>query len=184
MSSRPAPAAPPPAWPPSPNRDARERRWRFCSRPTAPPQCRTSREPVPSWSPRSRAWSAARGRRWGGGVEGSGGVCDGANRRAKVGCTIANADRTLRPEMYATVSIATDTHQKLAVPRTSVVRVGDQMVAFVDKGPSPGGGERFERRIVGIDDSEAGELVPVTRGLRRGEKVVSSGAIILSGSGA
>ena len=124
------------------------------------------------------------GRRFTGRVDWISGALDAATRTAKVRCTIANADRTLRPEMYATVSIATDTHQKLAVPRTSVVRVGDQMVAFVDKGPSPGGGERFERRIVGIDDSEAGELVPVTRGLQRGEKVVSSGAIILSGSGA
>jgi len=124
------------------------------------------------------------GRRFTGKVDWISGALDPATRTAKVRCTIANGDRTLRPEMFATVSIATDTHQKLAVPRTSVVRVGDQMVAFVDKGPSPGGGERFERRIVGIDDTEAGDLVPVTRGLQRGEKVVSSGAIILSGSGA
>jgi cobalt-zinc-cadmium efflux system membrane fusion protein len=124
------------------------------------------------------------GRRFSGRVDWISGALDAATRTAKVRCTIANGDRTLRPEMFATVSIATDTHQKLAVPRTSVVRVGDQMVAYVDKGPSPNGGERFERRVVGIDDNEAGELVPVTRGLQRGEKVVSSGAIILSGSGA
>ncbi|HXA19368.1 MAG TPA: efflux RND transporter periplasmic adaptor subunit [Thermoanaerobaculia bacterium] len=124
------------------------------------------------------------GRRFTGRVDWISGALDAATRTAKVRCTIANGDRTLRPEMFATVSIATDTHQKLAVPRTSVVRVGDQMVAYVDKGPSPNGGERFERRVVGIDDNEAGELVPVTRGLQRGEKVVSSGAIILSGSGA
>jgi len=124
------------------------------------------------------------GRKFTGKVDWISGALDTATRTAKVRCTIANGDRTLRPEMYATVSIATDTQQKLAVPRTSVVRVGDQLVAFVDKGPSPGGGERFERRVVGIDENEAGELVPVTRGLRRGEKVVSSGAIILSGSGA
>jgi cobalt-zinc-cadmium efflux system membrane fusion protein len=124
------------------------------------------------------------GRRFTGRVDWISGALDPATRTAKVRCTIANDDRTLRPEMYATVSIATDTRQKLAVPRTSVVRVGDQMVAFVDKGPSPSGGERFERRIVGIDDTESGDLVPVTRGLNRGEKVVSSGAIILSGSGA
>jgi cobalt-zinc-cadmium efflux system membrane fusion protein len=112
------------------------------------------------------------------------GTLDPGTRTAKVRCTIDNSKHLLRPEMYATVSITVNAREKLAVPRTAVVRLGDQMVAFVDKGPSPGGGERFERRIVGIDDTEAGDLVPVTRGLQRGEKVVSSGAIILSGSGA
>lgn len=112
------------------------------------------------------------------------GALDPATRSAKVRCTIRNADHRLRPEMYATVSIATDAHQKLAVPRSAVVRLGDQMVAFVDKGPAPTGGERFERRIVAIDETQSGEFVPVTAGLQAGEKVVSSGAIVLTGSGA
>jgi cobalt-zinc-cadmium efflux system membrane fusion protein len=124
------------------------------------------------------------GRELHGNIDWISGVLDPQTRTAKVRCTIVNRDRLLRPEMYATVSIATDTHRKLAVPRMSVVRLGDQMVAFVDKGPSPVGGERYERRIVAIDDSEGGEFVPVTRGLQAGEKVVSSGAIILSGVGA
>lgn len=124
------------------------------------------------------------GRRFTGSVDFISGALDPVTRTAKVRCTIANTDRTLRPEMYATVSIATDTHQKLAIPRSAVVRLGEEMVAFVDKGPSPDGGERYERRLVGVDDNNAGDLVPVTRGLQRGEKVVSSGAIILSGSGA
>ena len=124
------------------------------------------------------------GRPFTGTVDWISGALDPATRTAKVRCTIANGDHTLRPEMYATVSIATQTHQTLAVPRTSIVRIGDQMVAFVDKGQSPGGGERFERRVVGIDDNEAGDLVPVTHGLLRGERVVSAGAIILSGAGA
>jgi membrane fusion protein, heavy metal efflux system len=112
------------------------------------------------------------------------GALDPATRSAKVRCTIRNADHRLRPEMYATASIATDAHQKLAVPRSAVVRLGDQMVAFVDKGPAPTGGERFERRIVAIDETQSGEFVPVTAGLQAGEKVVSSGAIVLTGSGA
>jgi membrane fusion protein, heavy metal efflux system len=124
------------------------------------------------------------GRRFTGTVDWISGALDPATRTAKVRCTIANGDHTLRPEMYATVSIATATHQRLSVPRSSVVRIGDQMVAFVDKGQSPSGGERYERRVVGVDDNDAGDLVPVTHGLQRGEKVVSSGAIILSGSGA
>jgi cobalt-zinc-cadmium efflux system membrane fusion protein len=111
------------------------------------------------------------------------GTLDPTTRTAKVRCTIDNSRHLLRPEMFATVSITVDAREKLAAPRTSVVRIGDQMVAFVDKGTSPVGGERFERRIVGIDDTQAGDYVPITRGLAPGEKVVSSGAIILSGSG-
>ncbi|HSY51089.1 MAG TPA: efflux RND transporter periplasmic adaptor subunit [Thermoanaerobaculia bacterium] len=124
------------------------------------------------------------GREFTGTVDWISGGLDPATRTAKIRCTIANRDRLLRPEMFATVSIVTDTHQRLAVPRSAVVRLGDQLVAFVDKGTAPTGGERFERRIVSVDENEAGDFVPVTRGLRPGEKVVSSGAIILTGSGA
>jgi cobalt-zinc-cadmium efflux system membrane fusion protein len=112
------------------------------------------------------------------------GALDPSTRSAKVRCTIRNGDHLLRPEMYATVSVATDGREKLAVPRAAVVRVGDQMVAFVDKGSAPDGRERFERRIVTIDENEAGDFVPVLRGLDRGDKVVSSGVILLTGSGA
>jgi cobalt-zinc-cadmium efflux system membrane fusion protein len=120
-------------------------------------------------------------RQFAGRVDWISGSLDPATRTAKVRCTIGNGERLLLPEMYATVSIATDTQQKLAVPRTAVVRLGDQMVAFVDRGASPIG-ERFERRIIAVDETEAGDYVPVLQGLVRGEKVVSSGAIILSGA--
>lgn len=110
------------------------------------------------------------------------GTLDPATRTTKVRCTIRNSARLLRPEMYATVSITTDARQKLAIPRTAVVRLGDQMVAFVDLGNAPNSERRFERRIVAVDETEAGDYVPVIRGLLPGEKVVSSGAVILSGS--
>lgn len=111
------------------------------------------------------------------------GSLDPATRTAKVRCTIDNREGLLLPEMYATVSIVTDARQKLAIPRTAVVRLGDQMVVFVDRGATPTGGERFERRSIAVDETEAGTFVPVTQGLVPGEKVVSSGAIILSGTG-
>jgi membrane fusion protein, heavy metal efflux system len=110
------------------------------------------------------------------------GSLDPATRTARVRCTIDNNEHLLRPEMYATVSITTDTRQKLAIPRTAVVRLGDQMVAFVDRVSASNGERRFERRIIAVDETEAGAYVPVLRGLASGESVVSSGAIILSGS--
>jgi multidrug efflux pump subunit AcrA (membrane-fusion protein) len=84
--------------------------------------------------------------------------------------------------MYATISLTTDTHAKLAIPRSAVVRVGDEMVTFVDKGVTANGARRFERRPVSVDETEAGDIVPVMKGLQAGESVVSSGAIMLTGS--
>ena len=110
------------------------------------------------------------------------GTLDPATRTAKVRCTIGNGEHLLRPEMFASVAIATDAKRKLAIPRSAVVRIGDQMVAFVDKGSTANGLRRFERRIVAVDETEAGAYVPVVRGLAPGESVVSSGAIMLSGT--
>jgi membrane fusion protein, heavy metal efflux system len=110
------------------------------------------------------------------------GALDSTTRTAKLRCTIDNSSHLLRPEMFATVSITTDTRQELAIPRTAVVRLGDAMVAYVDHGNAPDGQRRFERRIIAVDETEAGNYVPVLRGLAPGERVVSSGAIILSGN--
>lgn len=121
-------------------------------------------------------------RQFSGRVDWISGALDAATRTVKVRCTMNDAGHLLRPEMFATVSIATETNPTLAIPRSSVVRVGDEMVAFVDKGTSPTGGERFERRVVAIDDTQSGEYVPVLRGVQPGERVVSSGAIILTAS--
>lgn len=108
------------------------------------------------------------------------GSLDPATRTAKVRCTIDNSEHLLKPEMYATVSITTDTRETMAIPRSAVVRLGDQMVAFVDRGAAPNGERRFERRIIAVDETTAGSYVPVLRGLAPGESVVSSGAIMLS----
>jgi cobalt-zinc-cadmium efflux system membrane fusion protein len=110
------------------------------------------------------------------------GSLDPTTRTAKVRCTIDNSSHVLRPEMFATVSVATDTQPHLAIPRSAVLRLGDQMVAFVDAGESPRGARRFERRVIAVDETQAGMYVAVLRGLTPGERVVSSGAIILSGS--
>ena len=45
----------------------------------------------------------------------------------------------------------------------------------------PTGCIRFERRPVAVDEDEGGDYLPVTHGLERGEKIVTSGAILLAG---
>jgi cobalt-zinc-cadmium efflux system membrane fusion protein len=121
------------------------------------------------------------GRKFEGTVDWISGTLDPATRSAKVRCVIRNSDHLLRPEMFAVAAIATDAAPRLAAPRSAIVRVGDQTIAYVDRGPAPNGGERFERRMVSIDDSQAAQFVPIVDGLRSGERVVSSGALVLSG---
>jgi cobalt-zinc-cadmium efflux system membrane fusion protein len=106
---------------------------------------------------------------------------DPTSRTAHVRCSVDNADRALKPEMYATVSIAVDAGHVPAISRNSVVRLGDQTVVFVYGGDLPGGRARFARRVVAVNDEEGEEFLPITQGLALGERIVTSGAILLSG---
>lgn len=109
------------------------------------------------------------------------GQLDPNTRTAKVRCAIDNPDRALKPEMYATVSVAVAERKQLAIPRSAMLRLGDQTVVFVESGRAPDGLIRFERRPVAVDEDEGGDFLPVTHGLQRGEKLVTSGAILLAG---
>lgn len=109
------------------------------------------------------------------------GQLDPTTRTAKVRCTIANPDRDLKPEMYATVAISVAERKALAIPRSAMLRLGDQTVVFVQMGTAPNGLIRFERRPVAVEEDEGGDYLPVTHGLERGEKIVTQGAILLAG---
>jgi cobalt-zinc-cadmium efflux system membrane fusion protein len=108
-------------------------------------------------------------------------LLDPTARTAKVRCAVANPSRELKPEMYATVTLGVAGQNALALPRTAILRIADQTVVFVEEGAAPDGRKRFVRRVVALSDDEAGDLVPVTHGLTVGDKVVTSGAILLSG---
>jgi cobalt-zinc-cadmium efflux system membrane fusion protein len=109
------------------------------------------------------------------------GQLDPNTRTAKVRCTIDNPDLALKPEMYATVSVSVAERRALAIPRSAMLRLGDQTVVFVETGSAPNGLIRFERRPVAVDEDEGGDYLPVTHGLERAEKIVTSGAILLAG---
>jgi cobalt-zinc-cadmium efflux system membrane fusion protein len=109
------------------------------------------------------------------------GQLDPTTRTAKMRCTIANDNRDLKPEMYATVSVSVAERKALAIPRSAMLRLGDQTVVFVQMGTAPNGLIRFERRPVAVDEDEGGDYLPVTHGLERGEKIVTAGAILLAG---
>jgi cobalt-zinc-cadmium efflux system membrane fusion protein len=108
-------------------------------------------------------------------------LLDPTARTAKVRCAIANPGRDLKPEMYATVSIGVGGQNALALPHTAVLRIADQTVVFVEQGKTDAGLRRFVRRIVALSEDETGDLAPVVHGLQAGDRVVTSGAILLSG---
>jgi cobalt-zinc-cadmium efflux system membrane fusion protein len=106
---------------------------------------------------------------------------DPQTRTARVRCALPNPDHQLKPEMFATVTITSGGTSRLALPRSALLRLGDQVVAFVETS-APGAGTRvFQRRPVGIDEDDDGEFVPITHGVSRGERVATSGAILLAG---
>ena len=107
-------------------------------------------------------------------------LLDPATRTAKVRCTIKNGNLKLKPEMFATVVITSAGQKTLALQRRSVFRLGGKTVVFVQQGAGPKGEMRFERRPVQVDEDVTGDLLPVLSGIKAGEKVVVSGAILLA----
>jgi cobalt-zinc-cadmium efflux system membrane fusion protein len=108
-------------------------------------------------------------------------LLDPTARTARVRCEVANPQRKLKPEMYATVTISVPGALALAVPLTAILRLADQTVVFVEQGRTPDGRLRFVRRLVSAGDDEGTSMVPIAHGLTAGERVVISGAILLSG---
>ncbi len=106
---------------------------------------------------------------------------DATARTARVRCSIPNPGRELKPEMYATVSIAVDAPAVAALPRTALLRIADQTVVFVQNGNAPDGRLKFTRRIIAVNEDEGSDYVPIVRGVNAGDRVVTSGGILLSG---
>lgn len=107
------------------------------------------------------------------------GILDPNTRTAKVRCTFDNPDRFLRPEMYATIQISVEQKKALAIPRDALLRLGEYKVVFIELGEDSGH-VRFERLPVDVDEGESSQWLEVKHGLDAGQKVVVSGAILLS----
>lgn len=107
------------------------------------------------------------------------GTLDPATRTAKVRCTFDNADKFLRPMMYATVQISVDQKKALAIPRNSLLRLGDQKIVFIQFAED-GGFVKFRRVPVDVDEGESSQWLEVKKGLQAGQKIVTAGAILLA----
>lgn len=103
-----------------------------------------------------------------------GDVLDPATRTMRLRVTVPNADRLLKPEMFATVRVyAASTPNALTVPLEAVQNGPTGKMVFVRRGAN-----EFEVRTVKVG-SEQGEVVTVLDGVSDGEQVVTKGSFVL-----
>lgn len=106
---------------------------------------------------------------------------DPSTRTAIARATLPNPDHLLKPGMFATVRIATEGREALAVPQSAVLRQSGQPIVYVALGGAPDGRQRFTRRPVLIEEVDGDQLIAIRRGLNSGENIVSNNAVLLSG---
>jgi cobalt-zinc-cadmium efflux system membrane fusion protein len=118
-------------------------------------------------------FSAYPGERFDGRVQFVGDVLAPETRTVKVRIQLANEQHRLKPGMFARVILQGKEAPELVVPPSALLVRGDKSFLFVEKAPWT-----FERRPV-----ETGEPlamgVSVTRGLRPGERIITSNTILL-----
>jgi cobalt-zinc-cadmium efflux system membrane fusion protein len=103
-----------------------------------------------------------------------GAASDTATRRVVVRSEIANPDRALKSEMFASFKIAIGDEQPApGVPVEAVIWEGELAFVWVEREPL-----LFQRRQVKIGIEQGGRL-QIREGLRSGERVVSRGAIFI-----
>jgi len=95
-------------------------------------------------------------------------------RTAQVRCMVHNARGDLKPEMYATISIASEKEENvLAAPGEAVIEMQGERVVFVALGEG-----LFEKRPVQTGRQQ-NAMIEVTGGLRPGERVVTRGGFFV-----
>ncbi len=113
------------------------------------------------------------GRTWKGRVAYVYPTLDSATRSVRARIVVSNADRVLKPGMYATVELRTPTRSALTVPTSAVLRTGERNLVFVDMGRG-----RLMPRAVTLG-RDAGDYTEVLGGLQPGQRVVTSAQFLL-----
>jgi cobalt-zinc-cadmium efflux system membrane fusion protein len=97
-----------------------------------------------------------------------------STRRVTVRCVVPNADRRLKPNMYASVSLGTgEPRRVVAVPAAAVQEMNGTRVVFVESASG-----RFLSRSVVTGEEENGR-VEIEKGLAAGERVAVRGSFLL-----
>lgn len=98
---------------------------------------------------------------------------DQTTRTAKVRLEIPNPELKLSLGMFVNVKLAVPLGRQLAVPISGVFQSGTRQIAFVDRGSG-----YFEPREIEIG-ARADDDVVVTKGLRAGERIVTSANFLI-----
>ena len=107
-------------------------------------------------------------------VERIGEMLNPETRTVEVRCVVDNRSGRLKPEMFATVSLAVGgQHSVLTINSAALQEMDGQTVVFVAHG-----NRRFERRTIKTGRQQDG-LVEVIDGASRGERVVTEGSFQL-----
>lgn len=100
-------------------------------------------------------------------------VIDPATRAVRVRAILPNPDRTLKPGMLLTVSVASRQRQSLALPELAIVGDGEDRFVFLLEG------RKVKRVKVDTGIRQDGK-VEILGGLKAGQQVVTEGVVKLS----
>lgn len=100
-------------------------------------------------------------------------VLDPNTRTVKVRLAVRNKDMMLKPEMFANVEIMVASGSRLAVPNEAVLNSGVRQIVYVEKKPGT-----YEMREVTLG-ARGEKYVEVVKGVRNGERVVTSGNFLI-----
>ena len=101
-------------------------------------------------------------------------VLEPDSRRNKLRIAFANPDVSLKPNMFATVTLLRDKQTRVVVPTSALLMNNDRTTVFVSTAPWT-----FERRVV-APELEEGPTVALDSGVQPGEQVVVKGGILLN----
>jgi cobalt-zinc-cadmium efflux system membrane fusion protein len=108
-------------------------------------------------------------------IDNAGAALDPTTRTLPVQARVQNTAGTLRPAMFATISLALGSPREgMAVPEGAMQQLDQRSVVFVAH-PDERGGARFERREVEVGARAAG-VIQILSGLNTGDLVVTDGA--------
>jgi membrane fusion protein, heavy metal efflux system len=101
-------------------------------------------------------------------------VIEPDSRRDKLRIAFPNADVSLKPNMFASVTLMRDKQTRVVVPTSALLMNNDRTTVFVSTAPWT-----FERRVV-QPELEEGTTVALDSGVQSGEQVVVKGGILLN----
>ncbi len=101
-------------------------------------------------------------------------------RTGRIRIELENPGLTLRPDMYANVTLAVERAARLLVPASAVLHAGDRAFVFLELADEQDAAyRRFEPRAVRVG-AQSGDTVEIIAGLDAGDRIVTSGTFLIA----